>query len=76
MGSTDPNDTYIDCCRQVFLRLARRYRATTHDPDGMFLFGFTDNRLQAFRAAVPVALGQSGRPFAIVECAGKTMRGV
>lgn len=71
-----PDETYVECCRQAFLRLARRNRARTHNPDGMFLFGFTDDHLDAFRAAVPVALGQTGRPFAIVDCAGKTMRAV
>ena len=72
----DPNETYVDCCRQAFLRLANRNRATTHNPDGMFLFGFVDEHLDAFRAAVPVALRQTGRPFTIVDCAGKTLLAV
>ncbi len=72
----DPDDAYVECSRQAFMRLAKRNRATTRNPDGLFLFGFTDEHLDAFRAAAPVAFEQIGRPFTVVDCAGKTLLAV
>ncbi|MDA8229702.1 MAG: hypothetical protein M0006_00010 [Magnetospirillum sp.] len=66
----DPLDHY----RELLLRHFQRNRISPENPDAAFFYGFTDEHLGGFAAAVPTVLQQLGRPFAVVHCAGKTNR--
>lgn len=66
----DPLNHY----RALLLRHFQRNRISSMNPDAAFFYGFSDEQIENFGAAIPTVLQQLARPFAVVHCAGKTNR--